>query len=116
MNDKTNVYTINSNSNDFVVYLGKKKDCYCGNDWYFAVKNGIPSCSTIEQPSKDDFKYVISQTNYKLTVTRHGETWSDETGNKFLHALVSALIDADAFQSSAKRYFIWRVYGGYMGA
>ena len=58
MNDKTNVYTINSNSNDFVVYLGKKKDCYCGNDWYFAVKNGIPSCSTIEQPSKDDFKEV----------------------------------------------------------
>ena len=35
---------------------------------------------------------MISQTNYKLTVTIHGETWSDETGNKFADA-----DDADAF-------------------
>ena len=100
-----------SSSDDFVVYLGKIKDGSHGNDWYVAVKNGTPTCNTDNQPSKENFKYVISQINYKLTVTRYGEDWLDETGNKFLYTLVSALLDADAFQTSAKRYFIWRVYG-----
>ena len=85
-----------------------------GKDWYVAVKNGTPTYNTDKQPSKENFKYVISQTNYKLTVTRYGEDWLGETGSKFLYTLASALLDADAFQTSAKRYFIWRVYGGYM--
>ena len=99
-----------NNNDDFVVYLGKIKDCSCGSDWYVAVKNGVPTCSVDKQPNKENFKYVISQFNYKLSVTREGEEWSDETGNKFLYTLVSALLEADAFQTSAKRYFVWREY------
>ena len=75
---------------------------------------------------------MISQTNYKLTVTIHGETWSDETGNKFADADAFAddADDADAFADDAddadddvgepkglmrfmipQNVILWRVYG-----
>ena len=43
---------------------------------------GAPTCNTDKQPSKENFKYVISLTNYKLTVTRYGEDWLDATQMK----------------------------------
>ena len=45
----------------------------------------------------------------KIKDCSQGNDWLNETGNKFLYTLVSALLDADAFQTPAKRYFIWRI-------
>ena len=110
------------------IYLGRESGE--GQQWYVAIEGGVHTCDPEVQPQENQFKYALEiDSQYRISVRRHGEMWRDLTGDKFTYILVASILEQDKMIRAAQSCLVcaaispldevisntYEILGGYYG-